>query len=136
MLNTDSRSRSAVGRMSRDAGATSAGWTLLRLPGAVKDVFEERLRASLPLAADKVLHRIRETRGGEKLYDPRFHARGRGQGVYAEAIAAMFETAVKRLGFDERNQAVDQRLADEFETWCAVCRVTYPHQEVAGETAD
>jgi DNA repair photolyase len=89
----------------RDAGATSAGWALLRLPGAVKDVFEERLRASLPLAADKVLHRVRETRGGEKLYDPRFHVRGRGEGVYAETIAAMFETATKRLGFDERNEA-------------------------------
>jgi DNA repair photolyase len=88
----------------RDAGATSAGWALLRLPGAVKQVFEERLRAALPLAADKVLHRVRETRGGEKLYDPRFHIRGRGQGVYAETIAAMFETACKRLGFGERNE--------------------------------
>lgn len=87
----------------RDAGATSAGWALLRLPGAVKQVFEERLRAALPLAADKVLHRVRETRGGEKLYDPRFHIRGRGQGVYAETIAAMFETACKRLGFESRN---------------------------------
>jgi DNA repair photolyase len=86
-----------------EAGATSAGWALLRLPGAVKQVFEERLRAALPLAADKVLHRVRETRGGEKLYDPRFHIRGRGQGVYAETIAAMFETACKRLGFNDRN---------------------------------
>ena len=88
----------------RDAGATSAGWVLLRLPGAVKQVFEERLRAALPLAADKVLHRVRETRGGEKLYDPRFHSRGRGQGVYAETIAAMFETTCKRLGFDARDE--------------------------------
>lgn len=87
----------------REAGATSAGWALLRLPGAVKQVFEERLRAALPLAADKVLHRVRETRGGEKLYEPRFHIRGRGQGVYAETIAAMFETTCKRLGFGERN---------------------------------
>ena len=54
-----------------EAGAVSAGWTLLRLPGAVKQVFEERIRAVMPLAADKVLHRIRETRGGEKLYDAR-----------------------------------------------------------------
>ena len=33
--------------------------------------------------------------------------------------------------FDEQHQPVDQRLADEFETWCAVCRVTYPHHQVA-----
>ena len=41
------------------------GWTLLRLPGAVKQVFEERVRVAMPLAADKILHRIRETRGGK-----------------------------------------------------------------------
>ena len=35
--------------------------------------------------------------------------------------------------FDERHQPVDQRLADEFETWCAICRITYPHQEVQAE---
>ncbi|MBV8761151.1 MAG: PA0069 family radical SAM protein [Deltaproteobacteria bacterium] len=91
----------------RDAGATSAGWALLRLPGIVKQVFEERLRVSLPLAADKVLHRVRETRGGEKLYDSRFHVRGRGEGVYAQTIAAMFDTAVKRLGFNARDEERD-----------------------------
>lgn len=37
------------------------------------------------------------------------------------------------LRFDEKNQPVDHVLADEFETWCAVCRVTYPHQEVAAD---
>ncbi len=31
--------------------------------------------------------------------------------------------------FDEANRPVDHRLADEFETWCAVCRLTYPHEE-------
>jgi DNA repair photolyase len=89
----------------REAGATSAGWTLLRLPGAVKQVFEERLRAALPLAADKILHRIRETRGGDKLYDARFVVRGRGEGVYAETIATIFDSTVKRLGFGDRDAA-------------------------------
>jgi DNA repair photolyase len=85
----------------REAGATSAGWTLLRLPGAVAPVFEERVRTALPLAADKVMHRVRETRGGDKLYDPRFHVRARGEGVYAEAIAGVFKATVQRLGFHD-----------------------------------
>lgn len=85
-----------------DAGATQAGWVLLRLPGAVKQVFEERLRIAMPLAADKVLHRIRSTRGGEKLYDARFGTRGRGEGPYAAALATMFDSTVKRLGLDAR----------------------------------
>jgi DNA repair photolyase len=91
------------------AGATSAGWSLLRLPGAVKDVFPERVRAVLPLAADKIMHRIRETRGG-KLYDARFGVRGRGEGVYAQTLGAMFDTTVRRVGLNDRD---DER---EFET--------------------
>ena len=89
-----------IGRIleaARDAGALYAGKVLLRLPGSVKQVFEERLRAALPLRAEKVLNRIRDTRGG-KLYDSRFETRGRGEGVYAEAITALFETTAKRLG--------------------------------------
>jgi DNA repair photolyase len=82
----------------RDAGATRAGSVLLRLPGAVREVFTQRLRAALPLRADRVLHRIRETRGG-RLNDSRFDARGTGEGVYAEAIAALFQQTAERLGF-------------------------------------
>ncbi|MCB0969902.1 MAG: hypothetical protein KDA97_00055 [Acidimicrobiales bacterium] len=32
--------------------------------------------------------------------------------------------------FDAEHRPAGHQLADEFETWCAVCRVTYPHQEV------
>ena len=81
----------------RDAGATRAFYGLLRLPGPVAQVFEERLRARLPLRAERVLHRIRETRGGE-LNDPRFGSRMRGEGVYARAIDALFKTTARRLG--------------------------------------
>jgi DNA repair photolyase len=82
----------------REAGATRAGTVLLRLPGSVKAVFEERLRATLPLSAERVLHRIRETRGGQ-LYDGRFGIRGRGEGQYAEMIRSLFQTTATRLGF-------------------------------------
>ncbi len=93
------------------AGAVSAGWTLLRLPGAVKDVFEERVRVALPLAADKVLHRIRETRGGAKLNDARFHTRARGEGPYADTLATMFDVTSKRLGLDLRDESTyDDRV--------------------------
>ncbi|MDB4952995.1 MAG: radical protein [Myxococcales bacterium] len=104
-LNDDQMVR--VLESARDAGATSAGWVLLRLPGAVKQVFEERVRVALPLAADKILHRIRETRGGQKLYDSRFHTRGRGEGVYAQTLAQLFDTTVKRLGLDRRDDERD-----------------------------
>ena len=85
-------------KAAREAGATFAGSVILRLPGPVKDVFEQRLRAALPLRAEKVLRRIRDTRGG-KLYDSRFGTRGTGEGVYADAIRALFDQTAKRLGF-------------------------------------
>ncbi|HET6148356.1 MAG TPA: PA0069 family radical SAM protein [Polyangia bacterium] len=81
----------------RDAGASYAGFVLLRLPGSVKAVFEERLRAGLPLQAERILHRIRETRGGD-LYDPRFGIRGRGEGPYAQAIKTLFQSTAAKLG--------------------------------------
>jgi DNA repair photolyase len=68
------------------------------LPGSVREVFVERLRQSMPLRADRVLRRIRETRGG-KLNDPRFGSRGTGEGPYAEAILSLFRATAERLGF-------------------------------------
>ncbi|MBX5482907.1 MAG: PA0069 family radical SAM protein [Myxococcaceae bacterium] len=85
----------------KDAGATSAAYVMLRLPGHVKDVFEERLREKLPLRAERVLHRIRETRGGQ-LYDARWGVRGSGTGLYAETIAALFERTARKVGLQTR----------------------------------
>jgi DNA repair photolyase len=81
----------------RDAGATSAGCVLLRLPGPVAQVFEERIRAAMPLRADRILHRIRETRDG-RINDARFGTRGRGEGPYADAIRGLFVATATRLG--------------------------------------
>jgi DNA repair photolyase len=90
-------------RAAHAAGATYAATTLLRLPGPVKDVFEDRLRASLPLRADRVLRRIRETRGG-KMNDSRFGVRGKGEGAYAEAIGTLFTQTAHRLGLLTRHE--------------------------------
>jgi DNA repair photolyase len=87
----------AILEAARDAGASSAAMILLRLPGSVKQVFEERLRASMPLRAERVLARTREVRAG-KLNDPRFGTRQTGEGVYAESIAQLFERTARRLG--------------------------------------
>ncbi len=88
----------------REAGATTAGYVLLRLPGSTREVFTERLRAKLPLSADKVLHRIRDTRGG-KLNDAHFNSRMRGDGEYATTIQNLFDTLTRKLGYKERHAA-------------------------------
>ena len=92
------------------AGARRAGFVFLRLPGPVAQVFEERVRAALPLRADRILNRVRDARGG-KLYDARFGIRGRGQGNYAEAAQALFTTTARRL---QMNQSCHGRTSDTF----------------------
>ena len=87
----------AVLEAAAEAGAASASMTVLRLPGSVKQVFEDRLRAALPLRAERVLARTREVRGG-KLNDPRFGTRQRGEGVYADTLAQVFRRTAERLG--------------------------------------
>ena len=82
----------------REAGATSAMMMPVRLPGSVAEVFEQRLRAELPLRAERVLSHIREMRGG-KLNDPGFFSRQRGQGKYVEALHQTFQATLRRLGY-------------------------------------
>ncbi|MDP9150444.1 MAG: PA0069 family radical SAM protein [Myxococcota bacterium] len=99
-------------RAARDAGAAWASCVLLRLPGPVKEVFEERLRAALPLRAERVIGRVRATRGG-KLYDARFGTRGTGEGPYAEAIQSLFEQTAQKMGL-ARHSFGDEGQATTF----------------------
>ncbi|MGC3996071.1 MAG: radical SAM protein [Anaeromyxobacter sp.] len=85
----------------RAAGATRAGWALLRLPGPVAEVFERRLRAVLPERADRILHLVRETRGGA-LGEGRPGQRGCGTGPYAATIGRVFAVLTSRLGLEPR----------------------------------
>jgi DNA repair photolyase len=83
------------------AGAVAARFLPLRLPGAVAGLFDEWLETHFPERKEKVLHRIREMRGG-RLNDPRFGSRMRGDGIFAEQMRALFETSCRRLGLPSR----------------------------------
>jgi DNA repair photolyase len=85
-----------------NAGARYAGYVVVRLPYAVKELFEGWLEQHFPARKKKVLNRIREMRGG-KLNDPRFGSRMRGEGVYSEQINSMFKLACKRAGIEGRH---------------------------------
>jgi DNA repair photolyase len=87
----------AILRAAAEAGARFAGYVPLRLPYAVKELFERWLEDHFPDRKAKVLGRIRSLRGG-KLNDPRFGSRLHGEGIFAEEIAAMFAIACRRAG--------------------------------------
>jgi DNA repair photolyase len=84
-----------------DAGATFAGYIMLRLPHGVAPLFERWLDRHLPERKEKVLNRLREMRGG-RLYDSRYGTRGRGEGRYAEHITRLFQVACRKARFDRR----------------------------------
>ena len=79
------------------AGAGSAEWILLRLPGEVRDLFAEWLAEHRPGRAAAVMARLREMHGGRE-YDSRWGKRMRGDGVHARLIAQRFDLAVRRAG--------------------------------------
>jgi DNA repair photolyase len=79
------------------AGAGQAGYTLVRLPHEVKELFAAWLETHAPLRAQHILSLIRQCRGG-RLNDPNFGSRMRGQGALAELIGRRFAVAVRRLG--------------------------------------
>jgi len=73
----------------------------LRLPFAVKLLFEQWLEQHYPSKKEKVINRIRSIRAG-KLNDPNFKSRMRGEGIFAEQMAELFQLAQKKAGIRDR----------------------------------
>lgn len=89
----------AILKAAAEAGARHASYLLLRLPAGVADLFIDWLETHFPDRREKVLGRIREVRGG-RLNHSGFHRRFRGEGEYADQLAALFRTAARRAGLD------------------------------------
>ena len=89
----------------RAAGAQFAGYTVVRLPFAVKDVFREWLDLHFPGMRDKILSRIEETQG-KTLSHGEFGKRLKGVGVWSEQIASLFRVSIQRAGMLHRRPQV------------------------------
>jgi DNA repair photolyase len=84
-----------------NAGATQAGYVMLRMPFEIKDLFREWLHEHFPDKAKHVISLVRDLHGG-KDYDSTWGKRQRGDGPYAWSIGRRFELACRRLGLNER----------------------------------
>jgi len=89
----------AVLEAARDAGAERAGYTLMRLPWEVKDLFKDWLEHNFPLKAAHVMSRVRDMRDGRE-NDPNFGSRMRGAGEMADLLSKRFQMACHRLGLN------------------------------------
>jgi DNA repair photolyase len=90
-------------------GARRAGYTLLRLPYELKELFKDWLVTHYPLKAKHVMSRMREMRGGRE-NDPEFGSRFRGSGQFADLLAQRFRKACERLGFNLGDELPDTSL--------------------------
>lgn len=82
-----------------EAGASSGGYTFIRLPYQIKDLFLEWLSRHFPDRAAHVQSLVRQSRGGS-LYDAAWFQRHRGQGEIAAQIGTTFKLFAARTGLD------------------------------------
>jgi DNA repair photolyase len=84
----------------KTAGASSAGYVLLRLPHELKDLFREWLAEHYPDRAKHVMSLINQSRGG-KDYQAEFGTRMVGTGVFAELLRKRFAIAKRKFELDD-----------------------------------
>ena len=79
-----------------ESGARSAAYTIVRLNGAIGEIFTDWVRKTFPERASKILHQIQDCHNGQ-LNDSRFGKRMRGEGTIAEQIALQFKISRKKF---------------------------------------
>ena len=75
-----------------EMGALSVGFTIVRLNGAIAEIFSDWLQKTMPDRADRILHQIAACHGGN-LNDSQYGRRMGGDGKIAEQIHETFAVA-------------------------------------------
>lgn len=89
------------------SGATRAGYILLRLPGEVKDLFQDWLKEAVPDRASRVMSLLRSMRGGKE-NSPEFGKRMSGTGALATLLKDRFESACRRYSLNREQGGLEE----------------------------
>lgn len=96
-------------------GALSIGHTIVRLNGAIGEIFTDWIKKTLPDRADKVLHQIENCHGGN-LNDSRYGTRMRGEGEIAKQINDLIKLArlkyFKNKAMSKLNTSLHEQYKD------------------------
>ena len=107
------------------AGATTAFFTVLRLPWELNPLFQEWLALHYLQRAARVMARVRDMhqvsaadRQSGKSYNSNFATRMKGEGIWAELLAQRFRKTCAQLGLNKLRNTLDvtlfnPRLLDE-----------------------
>lgn len=98
----------AILRAASERGARWAGYTLLRLPGSVEQLFINWLEREMPDRARKILNRLRDAHGG-RLGDSRWGKRMRGDGEYAAAVRKLFSVTCAKYRMNTERSELSTR---------------------------
>ena len=93
----------------KEAGAEWAGYTVIRLPLEIADLFSEWLHSAFPERADRVLRHIREMNGGRN-YDVEWSRAKAPRSVMAKLLHERFEKAARRCGLSADQPKLDPGL--------------------------
>ncbi len=98
-----------------EAGAQSIAHTVVRLNGAIGEIFTDWIRKTLPDRADKVLHQIENCHGGT-LNESRYGVRMKGEGQIAKQISDLMTLArlkyFKGKSMPKLNTALHEQYKD------------------------
>lgn len=98
-----------------ERGALGVGYTIVRLNGAIGEIFTDWVRKALPERADKVLHQIEQIHGGS-LNDSRFGIRMKGEGEFADQVKQQFKIARKLYLGDRSSKPLNCELHEQYKT--------------------
>lgn len=94
-------------------GAKSVGYTIVRLNGAIAEIFSDWIRKAMPDRAEKVLHQIENCHGGS-LNDSRFGKRMKGEGKFADQVRQQFQIARKKYLVEEDRPVLNCSLHEQY----------------------
>lgn len=83
-------------RLASEAGARTAGYTMVRLNGAIGTIFKDWLFKNFPNRADKVWNQISAAHNG-KVNDSVFGRRMKGDGKIAESVKLLFTVSKQKF---------------------------------------
>jgi len=102
-----------LAKAAADAGALSIGHTVVRLNGAIGEIFTDWIHKAMPDRTDKVLNQIKECHGGT-LNDSRWGERMRGEGEFATMIKSQMTLARKKFFAGRQFPPLNKSLYEQY----------------------
>ncbi len=96
-----------------ERGAIGVGYTIVRLNGAIGQIFSDWIKKALPDRAERVLNQIREIHGGS-LNDSRFGTRMKGEGEFATQVSQQFRIARNLYLIDRTKPKLNCKLHQDY----------------------